>query len=60
MLSPGRIPLNDAENAAVGELATRHALVGLSRRDPGEAGPVVVSAADASWEVAEDGTVTER
>lgn len=57
MLSEGRIPLNEKEHAAVDKLVGEFpdTPLGLTRRDPGETGPLVVSAGDQSWEISEDG-----
>lgn len=57
MLVPGRIPMNDAENAAVEKLQSEHPdePVSLTRRDPGESGPLLVHVGAMMWEVADDG-----
>lgn len=43
MLFEGHIPMNGAERSAVDELVSLHANVSFTRRDPGEAGPIVVT-----------------
>ena len=57
MMREGRIPINDAEHAAVDKLIGENpdANVSLTRRDPGESGPLVVHVDDDSYEVADDG-----
>lgn len=57
MLHPERIPLNEAEVAAVDKLAAGHdqAAVSLTRRDPGETGPLLVHIEADTWEIGEDG-----
>lgn len=58
MLAPGRIPLNDQEHVAVEALLVEHGeQVSLTRRDPGETGPVVVTADDKVFHVHDDGSV---
>lgn len=46
MLSNGTIPLNDKERTVLDALAAHPAapITSITRRDPGEAGPVIVSA----------------
>lgn len=60
MIQGQRIPMSDVELAAVDELIAAHAdeRISLTRRDPGETGPVLVHISDVTHEVAEDGTVT--
>lgn len=57
MLSEGRLPLSEAEHAAVDKLAAEHPddVVSLTRRDPGESGPLLVQAGAKTWEIASDG-----
>jgi len=57
MLDSGRIPLNEAEDAAVEKLIAEHEgkPVSLTRRDPGESGPLLVHVDDESWVISEDG-----
>ncbi len=56
-LSTGRIELNEDEKAAVEKLAHENdgAAISLTRRDPGETGPLLVHVDDATYEVGEDG-----
>lgn len=52
MLHEGRIPLTDAESEAVANLEAEHGpCEGLTRRDPGETGPVLVTIAGQVYEV---------
>lgn len=51
-LRPGRIPLTDEEAAAIAKLEAEHGpCEGLTRRDPGESGPVLVTIAGEVYEV---------
>jgi hypothetical protein len=54
MLTPGRIPLNQKEHNTVEKLLAG-GTGGLTRRDPGNTGPVVVHTPDAVYEVAANG-----
>ncbi len=60
MLHPERIPMTEAENAAVDALIEKHGdeLQGFTRRDPGDTGPLLVHAGEDTYEIAEDGEVT--
>lgn len=63
MLRSGRIPHNDAEGAAINKLLARRQdeNATLTRRDPGETGPIVVTIGDDIWHVHETGrTVKQR
>lgn len=61
MLSEGRIPLTEAESEAIAHLLEGHdGTATLTRRDPGESGPVLVHLADRTFEVDEAGQVTEQ
>ena len=52
MLHEGRIPLTPAESEAITKLETEHGpCEGLTRRDPGESGPVLVTIAGEVYEV---------
>lgn len=58
MLIPGRLPLNEAESAAVDKLFAEQPADQshtLTRRDPGETGPLLVHIGDSTWEIDEDG-----
>lgn len=56
----GRIPMTTAEHAAVDALLEAHGPVAmLTRRDPGNTGPVLVHIGEAIWAVAEDGKTTK-
>lgn len=59
MLNEGRIPLTDAEHAAVNQLLAKHPeiAVSLTRRDPGETGPVLVHVGDDSYQVSAAGRI---
>lgn len=59
MLEGTRIPLSAEEQVAVQSLLEEHGDGSLTRRDPGEAGPVIVHIGDRLWEIDEDGTVSE-
>lgn len=52
MLQHGRIPLTAAEEEAVARLEAEHGPAeGLTRRDPGETGPVLVTIGGRVFEV---------
>lgn len=51
MLSEGRIPMTEEEETAVLQLLTEGENATVSRRDPGDTGPVVVQTADATYVV---------
>ena len=57
MLHPERIPHTDAEATAIEKLEGEHPdeQMTLTRRDPGDTGPLVVHIGDDSWEIGEDG-----
>lgn len=57
MLREGRLPLLRAEHEAVEKLADENdgASLSLTRRDPGETGPLLVHLGDTTWEISEDG-----
>ncbi len=57
MLQEGRLPLNDAEHAAVDKLRGENedAEISATRKDPGETGPLLVHVDDDTYEVADDG-----
>lgn len=63
MLQEGRIPLSKAEHEAVDALIESvgaDAVASLTRRDPGNTGPVLVHAHDGRvWRVSEAGQVKE-
>jgi len=60
MLEQGRIPLTEAENEAIDKLLDGHdGNASLTRRDPGETGPVLVHIGDQVFEVDEDGKTTK-
>jgi hypothetical protein len=54
MLTPGRIPLNEQEHNTVERLLAG-AAGALTRRDPGNTGPVIVHTRDAVYEVGATG-----
>ena len=58
----GRIPLKDAEHAAVDKLLASHdASASLTRRDPGETGPVVVEIDGVGvWHIDKSGKTTKQ
>ncbi len=60
MVQEGRLPMNDAENAAIDALLAEHGgtVQGFTRSEPGETGLLHVTIGDAVYEVAEDGTVS--
>ena len=62
MLSEGRLPLNEAEHAAVAKLTAKNpdAPVSLTRRDPGESGPLLVHVGDSTHIVSEDGKTQKQ
>ena len=53
MLQPGRLPLNAAEHAAVDSLLEQHPgqPISLTRRDPGETGPLLVHVGDDTYQL---------
>ncbi len=57
MLHDMRIPATDAEHAAVDKLQGENpdATVSMTRRDPGDTGPLLVHVDGDTYEVAEDG-----
>ncbi len=57
MVQEGRMPLNDAESAAIDALGAD--VVGFTRTEPGETGPLHVTVGDDVYEVAEDGTTVK-
>jgi hypothetical protein len=63
VLEPGRIFLSPEEHESVEALITAHGekVVSLTRRDPGESGPVLVQLEDdATYEVDEQGKTTKQ
>jgi hypothetical protein len=53
----GRIPMNDAEEAAVNTILY---ISGITRRDPGDTGPIIVETLkDEVFQVDSDGTITD-
>ncbi len=62
MLSEGRIPLNEAENAAIDALIEEHggeAVVGFTRTEPGETGPLHFTVGEDVYEISEDGAMVK-
>lgn len=56
MLIPGRIPLTEREHKAVEKLlATHEGNATITRRDPGETGPVLVHLGDATYQISANG-----
>lgn len=57
MLHEGRLPLSPAENDAVDALIAQHpdTPISLTRRDPGESGPVWAHVGDDTYEINENG-----
>ncbi len=62
MLHEGRIPLGDAEHAAVDKLIEKNpdTLVSFSRRDVGESGPLVVGVGDDTYIIQADGKTRKQ
>jgi hypothetical protein len=61
MVREGRLPMNDAELAAIDALLAEHgeeAVQSFTRSEPGETGLLHVTIGDAVYEVSEDGTVS--
>lgn len=55
-LTQDRIPMNTKENEAIEKLLENHAgNASLTRRDPGNTGPVIVEFGDQTWEINESG-----
>ena len=60
MLKEGRIPHNDAEGEAIAKLLAKHGdAATLTRRDPGETGPLLVHIGHDSWQIDQDGNATK-
>ncbi len=62
MLQEGRMPLNEAEHAAIDALIAEHggeAVRSFTRTEPGETGPICVTVGEDEYEVAEDGTTVK-
>ncbi len=62
MLAKGRMPLNDAEDAAIDALIEEHggeAVQSFTRTQPGETGPLHVTVGEDVYEVAEDGATVK-
>ncbi len=57
MLQEGRMPLNEAEHAAIDALGD--GVVSFTRTQPGETGPLHVTVGDDVYEVVEDGTTVK-
>ena len=57
MLIPGRISVNAEETKTVEKLMAEHdgAAISMTRRDPGETGPLLLHVDDETWEISEDG-----
>lgn len=57
MLQSGHLPLTAAEHDAVHTLAAKNPAepISMTRRDPGETGPLLVHVAAKTWEIATDG-----
>lgn len=62
MLREGRLPLLAAEHDAVDTLIAKNpgASVSLTRRDPGETGPLLVHVGDIEYQVDEHGQVSRN
>lgn len=56
-LREGTIPMNRAEAEAYERLLLR-VVYSVARRDPGETGPIVAYARDATYEISKHGKVT--
>jgi hypothetical protein len=57
MIEQGRIPLSKEEHVAIEKLLRENdgAAISLTRRDPGETGPVLVHVADVTYQIDENG-----
>jgi hypothetical protein len=57
MLQEGRLPLTEAEHSAVDKLADQNpdAAISVTRRDPGETGPLFVHVGATTYQVDEAG-----
>lgn len=62
MLREGRLPLSEAEHAAVDKLIAKNPdePLTLTRRDPGETGPLLVHASDTTYLVDETGRTRKQ
>lgn len=59
MIEEGRIEMTAEALAAVNELLAEVGRGSLSRRDPGETGPLVLKAGGRRFEINDDGTTRE-
>ena len=62
MLIPGRMSTTDVEDGVINALiadADEGAAISMTRRDPGNTGPVLLHIDDRTYEVSEDGTTKE-
>lgn len=61
MLQAGMIDMSRKERIAVDTLLEKlgEPKAGISRRDPGESGPLVVKVEDKRWEISPEGVTTE-
>ncbi len=57
MLQEGRMPLNEAENAAIDALGD--GVVSFTRTEEGESGPLHVTVGDDVYEVSDDGATVK-
>ena len=57
MMQEGRIRMNEAEHAAIDKLQGEHEeeSIGVTRRDPGETGPLIATVAGTEYLIGEDG-----
>lgn len=62
MLHEGRLPLNEAEHAAVDKLIAKNPdeTVSFTRSEPGESGPLHVHVGAATYVVNRNGKTTKR
>lgn len=50
-ITHGSIPMSAEEAAAIDEIASHHQVIGVTRRDPGETGPLLVDTDDGTFTV---------
>ena len=60
VLQPGRIQMSDVESSALDFLIAANAdqPISVTRRDPGDSGPLVAQVGDAQYEIDEAGNLT--
>lgn len=62
MVSAERIPVSDKEHSAIEKLQEKHKdqNLTLTRRDPGESGPILVHVGNDTYLISKDGKATKQ